>query len=813
MKSFRMSAFFMAVVIAISVTAVAGSLKTKGKLLVVNLEKGVSSFNVSKKTRIFFKSNSKNLSVLLRGEVFNNYNNQFKSGNIDGKRASLMNVDLSGTDVVFEEDAKEDVFLKTGSFDKIASLQKSKRLSKSKISYFVESNKIKFLFSKKPSKIRTFYLSNPSRIVFDFIGITGILRGKTNSSIRYANHPSGCRVVVETKTPKYFSFSYSNKEFELNTKSSRNLFASFKVKTKKMPVKVAEAKKINKPSRTEIKGFLFVGENPEILKIEANKKLDYTKNTKGNKVTFVFKNAFVSKEKEQLIDATSLNGAVKELAVFNDGNNVKVVAKMNSKKFDIKESGTQNNKEIAFLLKKSANFQKGVAGFSETHLNSIKNSAVSESETMETVSDATVNVESKTKHYRGKRINLEFKDADIVDILRLIAEISKLNIIAGDDVKGTVTVRLINIPWDEALDVILKSKSLGKERYGDIIRVSTLKTLQREKEAELAKAKAQRKLEPLKVRLIAVNYARAKELMPKVKDMLTSRGTVSTDDRTNVLIIKDVEEVLDKSEQLVQYLDTQTPQVFIEARIVEATSQAVKNIGVEWGQTNRLDTSNGHTTGVAFPYNMGFGGSVSVPGPAAPTSSIGFSFGSIGNISDLNLTLNVMESEGRIKIVSSPKVTTLDNTEAMIQQGVSIPITTRQQGGQVTTKYVDATLILKTTPHITADGSILMKMNIKKSEPDWSNSNYLGEPAIIKKEANTDVLVKSGDTVVIGGVYTNKKSDVTKSVPFFSDIPVLGWLFKSNEKKIERSELLIFLTPRIVNKVKTTMPLLKVNEE
>jgi type IV pilus assembly protein PilQ len=297
--------------------------------------------------------------------------------------------------------------------------------------------------------------------------------------------------------------------------------------------------------------------------------------------------------------------------------------------------------------------------------------------------------------------------------------------------------------------------------------------------------------------------------MPQIKELLTDRGTVSTDERTNVLIVKDVEEILDKAEQLVEYLDTQTPQVLIEARIVEATSTAALGLGIEWGTTHTYTDSNGHPTGVVFPYNMGVGGAVSVPGPADRTGALGFSFGSVGMINDLNLSLNVMESEGKIKIVSSPKVATLDNTEAMIQQGVSIPITTRGTGGDVTTKYVDATLVLKTTPHITADGSILLSLEINKSEPDWSNANYLGEPSIIKKEAKTEILVKSGDTVVIGGVYTNKTSITKRGVPLLSQIPILGWLFKSEESRVERSELLIFLTPRIMNKVKSSIPLMK----
>ena len=574
---------------------------------------------------------------------------------------------------------------------------------------------------------------------------------------------------------------------------------------------VAEKKPEQKIEKqlTEITGLAFIGEDPEILKIKTNGKVAVDKNVTGKKIVLTIKNAFISKEKEQVVDASSLNGPVSEIAVYNDNGNVKILAKMKFEKFVFDVDGMNTGTEFIFSGKKEA--AQKVAGYSDAQIVRLPESAIGQEE--DEFRTGAIKMGEDERKYSGKKINLDFKEVDILDVLRLMADISKLNIIAGDDVKGTVTVRLVDIPWDEALDVILKSKSLGKERFGNIIRVATLRTMQREKEEELAKKNAQKKLEPIKVRLIAVNYAMAKKLTPQIKELLTDRGTVSVDERTNVIIVKDVEETLDKAEQLIEYLDTQTPQVLIEARIVEATATAAEGLGIQWGTDHTYTDANGHPTGVVFPYNMGVGGSVSVPGPADATGTMGFTFGSVGMINNLNLSLNVMESEGKIKIVSSPKVATLDNTEAMIQQGVSIPITTRGTSGEVTTKYVDATLVLKATPHITADGSILMNLNINKSEPDWSNANYLGEPSIIKKETKTDVLVKSGDTVVIGGVYTNKTSKTTRGVPILSKIPILGWLFKSEESRVERSELLIFLTPRIMNKVRSSMPMLTSESE
>lgn len=810
MKSLRLSFVLMLIVSAITISAFAGnknaslSLEIDGKRTVVS-----ESF-----AKTFFKVDENALEIIGLGDAAADIQDvKVQSGNVKGKSATLFSMQLNGRNSVVEIDSKGSGTVKVGELEKLVSLGEQKNLGEGQVVMEKNPGSIRFSFTKEPEGIRFFSLKGPDRLVFDFIGIKGSI--KSAPGLRSANHPSGFRVVIEKDIPQYFTIS-KDKGY-LFSVEGRNEFASFSsasvTKIAKTDVKVEEKaekkaeESVPQVEKTEITGLAFIGEDPEILKIKSSKPLKINKTVEGKKIDIVIENAFIAKEKEQVVDASSLNGPVTEIAIYNEKGNVRVLARMKSEVFDLSIDESQNGSEFVFQTKKSESSQ-AVAGYSEAQIVRVPQAAVGQDgETMDKT--GAVKMDEEVVQYTGKKINLDFKEVDILDILRLMADISKLNIIAGDDVKGTVTVRLVDIPWDEALDVILKSKSLGKERFGNIIRVATVRTMQREKEEELAKKTAQKKLEPVKVRLIPVNYAMADDLSKQLKELLTDRGTVSVDARTNVLIIKDVEETLDKAEQLVEYLDTQTPQVLIEARIVEATSTAALGFGIEWGTNHTYTDANGHPTGVVFPYNMGVGGSVSVPGPADRTLGMGFSFGSVGMINDLNLTLNVMESEGKIKIVSSPKVATLDNTEAMIQQGVSIPITTRGTGGEVTTKYVDATLVLKTTPHITADGSILLSLEINKSEPDWSNANYLGEPSIIKKEAKTEILVKSGDTVVIGGVYTNKTSITKRGVPLLSAIPILGWLFKSEESKVERSELLIFLTPRIMNKVKSTIPLMK----
>ncbi len=432
--------------------------------------------------------------------------------------------------------------------------------------------------------------------------------------------------------------------------------------------------------------------------------------------------------------------------------------------------------------------------------------------------------QASAKEAKGQRISLELKNTDILDVLRLIADVSKLNIIASDDVRGSVTVRLLNVPWQQALDIILRSKGLGKERQGNIIRVAPMSVLQRERELRINQLKAQRELEPLSVRLIPVSYANASAMVTQIRDLLSARGTSSFDERTNVIIVKDIDEVLSKAESLVSKLDLQTPQVMIEAKIVEANISNDFATGIQWGGYYTASQATGNATGLAFPSSVGLSGAqdatsspgianttqppnwiVNVPSTRAPAGGIGLTLGSANNTANLTLRLAAMESSGKIKIISSPRISTLDNTSAKIEQGVQIPITSVSSTGIPVSKMVEANLSLDVTPHITADGSIIMKLKITKQEPDFSRTNALGDPAVIQKEATTEVLVRTGETTVIGGIYTKSRSVNEQGVPLFSKIPILGWLFKGRSTTEEKTELLIFVTPRIINRSQSSL--------
>lgn len=421
--------------------------------------------------------------------------------------------------------------------------------------------------------------------------------------------------------------------------------------------------------------------------------------------------------------------------------------------------------------------------------------------------------------YTGRRISLDLKDAEIHNVLRLLADVSKLNIVASDDVKGRITLKLRNVPWDQALDIILTSKQLDKVRNGNIIRVAPIEVLEKEEQLRLARKEAMEKLEQLSVRLIAVSYADAGEALKQVQGLLSARGRANIDKRTNVIIVEDVEEVLFKVERLVRTLDTQTPQVLIESRIVEAATSFSRALGIQWGGQVAFSPVYGNSTGLAFPNtfrvmgggddgqtpiagvlpaNNGFAVNLPVGAGTGSGGALGFLFGSANNAHLLSLRLSAAETEGKTKIISSPKVVTLDNRTAKIVSGERVPITVITANGP-TTRFINADLSLEVTPHVTADGGIQMRIKATKNELS-QRTDILGTPGIITREAETEMLVQDGDTAVLGGIYKRNAVQTEAMVPFLGRIPVLGWLFKNRRRTDDREELLIFMSPRIVNR-------------
>jgi type IV pilus assembly protein PilQ len=433
--------------------------------------------------------------------------------------------------------------------------------------------------------------------------------------------------------------------------------------------------------------------------------------------------------------------------------------------------------------------------------------------------------QQQQKVFTGRRVDLDLKDADIHNVLRLLADVGQVNVITADNVGGAVTIRMRNVPWDQALDVVLQSKGLGMVRQGNMIRVAPLAELEKEREMQLARRQQEVRLAPLETRLIPVSYADAATVQERAGTMLSERGTVAVDERTNTLIVRDIAGNLNQIEELVRSLDTQTPQVLVEARIVEATSRYIRDVGIQWGGDATFSGSTGNPTGLAFPNSVGVVGGASdgntptaglspfsnaVPNPnfavnlpaAVGTGSggaLGLSFGSIDNTINLAVRLSAAEATGLLRILSSPRILTLDNHEARISQGTLIPFSQVSAQG-VQTTFQEAKLQLLVRPHVTADGGVSMHVKINRDEPDFNQTSARGDPTILKREAETELLIMDGHTAVIGGIYTRNTGRNLDQVPFFGDIPLLGLLFQRRRASDTRGELVIFLTPRIVNR-------------
>ena len=415
--------------------------------------------------------------------------------------------------------------------------------------------------------------------------------------------------------------------------------------------------------------------------------------------------------------------------------------------------------------------------------------------------------------YSGRRISLDLQDADLINVLRLFSDVANLNVIIAPDVKGRVTVRMVNIPWDQAMDIILKMNGLGFALEDNVLRIASVAALTKQAEDETKAKEAKKKAEDLITRMVGINYATASAINGTLKKSLSPRGDTVVDERTNTIIITDIERNVNDVLTLIKVLDKAIPQVMIEARIVEASTTFSRDIGVQWGGTYHADAAHGNPTGFSFPNTITATGGpsqtatqfgagkylVNLPAAAGAGSggSIGFNFGSLSKALNLDLALSAMESTGEGKVISTPRVSALDNKEAKIEQGQSIPYTTASAAGTAV-QFIDAKLSLVVTPHVTPDNKIFMKIQASKNAPDTSLLGAGGQPSIRKNEATTEILLTDGETAVIGGILIIDRGYTIQKVPFFGDLPLIGWLFREKSQRDNKTELLIFITPRIV---------------
>lgn len=450
--------------------------------------------------------------------------------------------------------------------------------------------------------------------------------------------------------------------------------------------------------------------------------------------------------------------------------------------------------------------------------------------------------------YYGQPISLDLKDADVHNVIRLLGDVSGINIVATDDVTGKITLRLNDVPWDQALDIVMQAQNLETVQDGNVLRVSTVRRLREERE-ELTKAqRALQTVEALQVAYLQVNYAKAKKLADLISGaarsqqanaggrnrggdndeeigVLSRRGSVMVDEFTNTLIVRDIERGIRNARDLVTRLDIQIPQVLIESNIVEATSDFARELGVQWGYNANIGPQTGTSTGKNFPGTVGFGGSglgagsggvpflVDFPATgvgAGSGSALDLALGSLNGAYSLDVRLTALEEKGKGRIISRPRVVTLNNVAATIQSltilrvrlpGTGTVVNTGaggSAGGQTTaTEKIETGITLEVTPQVSSDGFVLLDMFAKSSQADFTRT-VDNIPTEITRQATSHVLVRDGQTVVLGGIYRDTQTDATTGVPWFNTIPGIKWLFQSESKQKRREDLLVFLTPRVL---------------
>lgn len=418
--------------------------------------------------------------------------------------------------------------------------------------------------------------------------------------------------------------------------------------------------------------------------------------------------------------------------------------------------------------------------------------------------------------YTGEKLSLNFQDIEVRSVLQLIADFTELNLVASDTVRGRITLRLQNVPWDQALDLILKTKGLDKRKVGNVMLVAPADEIAAREKLELESQKQVKELAPLRTEYLTVNYAKAGEVAELVTNsgFLSERGTITVDERTNVILLQDTGANIDEVRFMLEQLDIPVKQVMIEARLVIARSDAAEEIGVRWGLQRveaKSDNSgiyalsgNGpgleeNVTSLANDDEWTIGDpSLAVDLGVVKDNMSSIAFGLFDDNGLIDLELSALESDGRADIVSTPKVLTADQQTALIQSGTEVPYQEASSSGATSTSFKEAVLSLEVTPQITPDGRIIMDLKVNQ---DSVGEIFNDVPSIDTNEIVTSVIVDNGQTVVLGGVFRSQDVDSVIKTPFLGDMPVIGRLFRKTVKSSEKSELLVFITPRIVNDV------------
>lgn len=643
---------------------------------------------------------------------------------------------------------------------------------------------------------RAFSTSNPSRLAIDLDGTKSQLESKTTDvgigaarSVTAVEAGDRTRVVVNLDSDQPYDISVSGNDVFVTIGSDSGASAPMQ------RASAAPATRTSAPSAAAgkiIENIDFrrgeAGEGRVMITLsDPNSVVDV--NEKAGKINLDFMNTSVDPEMQRKLDVLDFATPVKTISTRQTGNNVQMTV-----------AAVGDYEYLAYQADKLFTLEFRPLTKEEVELNDML-----------------------TRTYDGERLSLNFQDIEVRNVLQLLADFTDLNLVTSDSVRGNITLRLKNVPWDQALDIILKTKGLSMRKNDNVILVAPTEEIAAREKLELESMQQVEELAPLHSEFIQINYAKAGDLAALLKSpdnrLLSERGQVTVDDRTNTLLVQDTSQKLEDIHRLVRVLDIPIRQVMIESRLVIANNDFARELGVRFGVNGGTTRSSGNNLFVAGGGVEGFleGSGDIAPGfttgddienlfvnlPAAVGVGSGGAFslllGRLGTAL-LQLEISALQAEGRGEVVSSPRVITSDQNEAVIKEGFEIPYRANSGAGigGTTTEFKDAVLELKVTPQITPDNHVNMELDIKKDRAAFEEVPAGIEPPIETRQVTTTVLVDNGETVVLGGVFERTKTRNKNSVPWFGDLPYLGWLFKVETRTDENRELLIFVTPKIL---------------
>jgi len=675
----------------------------------------------------------------------------------------------------------------------------------------------------KVDKYKYFQLSKPERLVIDLFKVKNALSEKSipiNSfgieNARLGSYPDKVRIVLDTQRTVFPAFSVEKMADGLLLRVQGQQTAAVQQRTlpsSEVPTPVAARVKPAVKGAASVEAVDFqVLDGVSRVAVSLSGDCDVKGPTRtSDGLMLTFSKCLLPKHLQRPFDTSAFPGVVKKITPYQvtsggqQDTKIQVSLREDApyslqKKGDVYLLDVTNPPQADLPAAIPAERVPVIVSAAKTPVSSAKPVTITSAGQKQPYQADVTDKRSNKKVYTGKRVTLEFADADIRKIFQLIAEVSNLNFLVGDDVTGTISIKLVNVPWDQALDVILETKNLGMKQDGNIVLIRPIGKIMSFADEELAAKRAYEKTLELRTKIFDINFASVGDIAGQFQSFKSERGTISVDSRTNRVIVTDIDPAIEKMASLLKALDIPEKQVLIEARIVEASSSFTQDLGIQWGIHYRDGSAD--MLGINS-LDTGFGGIVTniapkigLPAASAAGGALGLSFGKLTSNVQVDMRLSAAAESGQIKIISTPKVVTLNNKSAKISQGQMIPYSTVSAEG-TKTEFVEAALTLEVTPHITADGSVSMKITASNNSAGSAAAGVA--PPINKKEATTELLVKSGETTVIGGIYVDTDTNTDSGVPYLKDIPLLGWLFKSNNQQKNKSELLIFITPKIVS--------------